>query len=454
MTPGWIAQRFTRAIDSPMTALFVQTEGNVHRSQSMAVIEASLTEMDGRDEVRRLVVRASDVVDGILRRADSDCLIVLGFSEEDSLDTGLFGHIPQRLLSGAPGPLLLVKQAVSESVPDRVRHRLSNLLPTLTPAEEAEVVQVAYDLARPTTNFFVLVVLSCLIASLALLMNNVGVVIGAMLIAPLMSPLMAFAVGLIEGRPDLMRTAALTLLRGVLMAFLLAVTIGLLSPLRIPTSEMLARGQPLLPDMGIALFSGMAGAYAMARKDIASALAGVAIAAALMPPLCTVGLGVAFGLLPLASGAFLLFLTNIVSITLGGGLVFLWMGLRLRARTDRPNRYRWRVATSIGVLVLLALPLAATFRSSIQQSTRLEALRQVLEAQFDGDVVSVELPDRTFSGSEPLHVVATMHLPEAPTQEALALAQAEAARQLGQPVDLELVIWLVIGPTMPEPADD
>jgi uncharacterized membrane protein len=192
----------------------------------------------------------------------------------------------------------------------------------------------------------------------------------------------------------------------------------------------------------------------MARKDIASALAGVAIAAALMPPLCTVGLGVAFGLLPLASGASLLFLTNIVSITLGGGLVFLWMGLRLRARTDRPNRYRWRVATSIGVLVLLALPLAATFRSSIQQSTRLEALRQVLEAQFDGDVVSVELPDRTSSGSEPLHVVATMHLPEAPTQEALALAQAEAARQLGQPVDLELVIWLVIGPAMPEPADD
>src|SRR5690606_3651692 len=144
-------------------------EGNVRRSQAMALIEASLTEMEGRDEVRRLVVRASDVVDGILRRADSDCLIVLGFSEEDSLDTWLFGRIPQRLLSGAPGPLLLVKQAVSESVPDRVRHRLSNLLPTLTPAEEAEVVQVAYDLARPTTNFFVLVVLSCLIASLALL---------------------------------------------------------------------------------------------------------------------------------------------------------------------------------------------------------------------------------------------------------------------------------------------
>ena len=292
-----------------------------------------------------------------------------------------------------------------------------------------------------------LVVLSCLIASLALVQDNVAVVIGAMLIAPLMSPLMGFGVGLIEGRPELMRTAALTLLRGMLMALALAFVVGFLAPNQTPTNEMLARGRPSLPDLGIAFFSGMAGAYAMARKDIPSALAGTAIAAALMPPLCTIGLALSFGLLSLAGGATLLFATNIVSISLGGGLVFLWLGLRLRAHLDAPERYRWRVLTSLIVLVALAAPLAVSFVGTIREAEELDTIQAALVEALDGEVVDVNVGDTAPpADGGALHVVATMRLPDVPSPQDVRAAEARVGRAIGQAVALELVVWQAIQP--------
>ena len=444
-----IGLRFAAHTRAPLSALYVQTAPNLKRAEVMPLMDASLSVLPAAIpvEIRKLVVHDADVVHGILSRVQPDDLLVLGFSEDSSLDTWLFKEISQRLLSEAPGPLLLVKQSESPSVARKIQNRLSNLLPTLTPSEEAEVVQVANDMVRPSANFFVLVVLSCLIASLALLQDNVAVVIGAMLIAPLMSPLMGFAVGLIEGRPALMRTGSLTLTRGMLMALALAFVVGFLAPNHTPTNEMLSRGRPSLLDLGIALFSGMAGAYAMARKDIPSALAGTAIAAALMPPLCTMGLALAFGLIPLASGATLLFVTNIVAISLGGGLVFWWLGLRLRAHLDSPERYRWRVLTSLAVLVALSAPLAATFVGTIREAEQLDTIQAALAQALSGEVIDVQLGETTLpSGASALSVVATMRLPDVPTPADVSAAEAQVSQRIGRSVSLELVAWQTVRP--------
>ncbi len=439
-----IGLRFAAHTETPLTALYVQTEATMRRWQALARIEASLEGLEGAEHVRKLIVRSGDVVSGILSRVSEKDLILLGFSEQSSLDRWLFGDIPQRMLSGAPGPLILVKQAVGKSVSGRLEHIVSNLMPTLTPLEEVEVAQLAQEMARPSTNYTVLVFLSCLIASIGLLQNSAAVIIGAMLIAPLMSPLMGFAVGLTEGRPRLMQTSALTVLRGVLLTLALAVLTGLLSPFKDPTTEMLARGQPSLLDMGVALFSGAAGAYAMARKDIPSALAGVAIAAALMPPLCTVGLAVAFGQWALASGAFLLFLTNIVSVTLAGAAVFVWLGVRLRVEADDPARYRQRVLVSLLVLALLSIPLAGALHSSSLAAARMDAVWDVLRGAFEHAVVDVQLQE-----GAPLQIVATVRLPEAPDPAALAEVQRRVETRIGVDVQLELVVWQSVRP--PEP---
>lgn len=435
-----IGLRFAHRIGVPLTMVYVQTEARMRRWQALGLIEASLEdlpELKHNVEIRRQVIRAADVVSGIVEHSSPDTLVLLGFSEQSSLDNWLFGDIPQRMLARAPGPLILVKQIVGERVTQKVGHRLANLMPTLTPAEELEVRQVALDMARPTVDFLVLVVLSCLIASLGLVQNSPAVIIGAMLVAPLMSPLMGFAVGMVEGDTQLMRRAALTLLRGVLLALLLAVAVGLLTPLKKPTTEMLARGEPSLPDLGVALFAGMAGAYAMARKDIPSALAGVAIAAALMPPLCTVGIALAFAHPALASGAFFLFVTNIAAISLGGAAVFLWLGLRLRRSADDAASYRRRFAAAAIVLLLLAVPLGDSLRQSALAASHLESAWTVLRDQLsEGRVVDVQWVDNTHAA-----IVATVHGAEPLTPDQVAELQALLAERIGREVALEVIAW-------------
>lgn len=436
-----IGLRFARHIDSPMSALFVQTDSRMRRWQALGHIEASLEKLDTPYPIRKLVTHAGDVVTGILERCDDADLIVLGFSEQSSLDNWLFGDIPQRMLSQADGPLILVKQNVSEQVGRQVRQTLANLMPTLTPTEEHALVQSALEMSRPTNDFTVLVVLSCLIATLGLLLDSAAVIIGAMLIAPLMSPLMGFAVGLIRGDWLLMRRSALTLLRGVLLTLLMAILVGLLSPIKNSTSEMLSRGQPSLPDLGVALVSGMAGAYAMARKDIPSALAGVAIAAALMPPLCTVGIALAFGIPALASGSFFLFVMNIIAISLGAGIIFLWLGVRLRSGADDVLSYRQRLVASMLVLAVLAVPLAGSLQTSSKAARELEGVWSVLNRDLAGEVVDVAWKDGELGA-----VQATVRAVVAPSPERVAELQHEISEIVGNEVMLELVVLQVVQP--------
>lgn len=426
------------AYDAQPMAIYVQTDPDLPSWFGLARIEASLTGLGETRHIQRKVVRANDMVGGILSRCIHSDMVVLGFTEKSPLDRWIFGNVAQRVLAQTPGPVVLVKRATKErmSVSERVTHALiARFSPTLTPSERTEVIQHATEESYPGINFMVLMLLSSLIASFGLLQNSAAVIIGAMLVAPLMSPLMSFSVGLIQGRLSLMRKAVFTVLIGILIGLGVAVLIGMLMPFGAATPEMLARGKPSLLDMGVALASGAAGAYAVARKDIPSALVGVAIAAALVPPLCTIGLAVALGDWSLASGAGLLFLTNIVSISLIGSAVFGWLGLRPR----REHYTTRQVIISLIVLGLLAIPLAKAFVDAVNTDRQTNRAMQVLEEHFNGsDVIDVVL--------EGHDVTATVRSADWITRQDVRLAEQALADELGFDVNLEITNWHIVQP--------
>lgn len=424
--------------DAQPAAVYVQTDPDLPSWFGLARIEASLSHLKNTRKVQRQVVRASDIVRGVLTRCDEQSLIVLGFSEKMALDRWIFGNVAQRMLAMSPGPVILAKRAQREDLTatQRLRQRwVARFSPVMTPSEQTDVLRQATEISQPGINFVVLMVLSSLIASFGLLQNSAAVIIGAMLVAPLMSPLMSFSVGLTQGRLHLMRNAIWTIIIGVLIGLGVALFGGSIMPLDVPTDEMLARGEPSLLDMGVALASGAAGAYAMARRDIPSALAGVAIAAALVPPLCTIGLALSFGVYSLAYGSGLLFLTNIVCISLAGAVVFAWLGLR-------PSRdvYTWRqIIISALVLGLLAFPLASTFIDVVETDKQTGVARDVLENYFeDADIIDVQLRDKD---------VTTTILSELVITRGQALEAEEAIEhELGMDINLKITYWRAVSP--------
>ncbi len=422
--------------DAQPMAMHVLTDPDLPNWFGLARIEASLHHLSDTRGVQRQVVRATDIVRGILTRCDNNDMIVLGFSERSSLDRWIFGNITQRILTQSPGPVIIAKRASREnaSLTERFRQRwIARLSPTLTPSEQTAVIRQANELSSSGINFIVLMVASSLLASFGLLQSSAAVIIGAMLVAPLMSPLMSFSVGLLQGNLRLMRAAVVTVLTGVLIGLAMAMLIGGIMPLNTITSEMSARGQPSLLDMGVALASGFAGAYAMARKDIPSALAGVAIAAALVPPLCTIGLGIALGEFSLASGAALLFLTNIVSISIAGALVFAWLGIR----PSRETRTRRQLVIALLVLGLLALPLGSTFIDVVRSGQDTGTAKRVLEREFgDAEIIEIEMRGDT--------IEAIVRREDVMTHADVAAAESALEAELDRDVTLEITFWRAI----------
>lgn len=183
-------------------------------------------------------------------------------------------------------------------------------------------------------NFLILVVLSTVVAAIGLLKNNVAVVVGAMVIAPLLGPNLALAFAATLGDRDLMRDSLRTNLAGLSLALLLSIVIGWVLPVLNPGVELLSRTFVSLDDVVLALASGAAAALSL-TSGVASALVGVMVAVALLPPTATLGMMLASAQFQLASGAALLLAVNVVSVNLSANLVFLFKGVRPRTWLER-----------------------------------------------------------------------------------------------------------------------
>jgi uncharacterized hydrophobic protein (TIGR00271 family) len=239
------------------------------------------------------------------------------------------------------------------------------------PLTTAEVDRVSntltFERGRPGPRFLkfaILLLLASAIATLGLLSDSLAVVIGAMIVAPLMLPIMGMAFSISLGDRDGIINTLLVSLAGIAMAvivgFLLTLPVAqLLHPREI--QQIMNRTAPHLLDLMAALATGVAGAFALSRRDVSDTLPGVAIAVSLVPPLANVGILLAFGEATLATGSLLLFITNHVAILITGALVFVLMGFRRAALAPfNPRARRRALVLATACLLLISIPLAIT----------------------------------------------------------------------------------------------
>ncbi|STZ63864.1 uncharacterized hydrophobic domain [Moraxella lacunata] len=188
--------------------------------------------------------------------------------------------------------------------------------------------------ALPTKMFFIMNGLSAVIAGYGLLANSPAVVIGAMLVAMMLSPITSMALAVIDARLSLLKTSFQTLIGGILLIFAIGMVLGFLYPDHVMTGEILARTSPTTMDLVVALAGGTAGAYAMVSPNLSVAVVGVAVATALVPPLTASGILLSAGHFSLAMGALLLAVTNMLAIQFTNALVLWLFGFRRTLNDD------------------------------------------------------------------------------------------------------------------------
>ena len=435
-TASRLAIALAQRLDVSVEALFMERE----TPQAAAAywddtnrMDATLFDPSEGARVKQSVVQVEDPVEGFVSHARDDDLAVADLNEQVQWEGWLRGDSSLDALREWPGAFLVnASGAVALPRPWWGKWK-SWLNPRVTQFEGEELERDAEESSYSSLDFLVLIIISAILAAFGLLLNSNAVIIGAMLVAPLMTPLIALATGLVIGKLKIMRQSAGTLLQGIIAALLVALLVGWIGSTSIVTPEMASRGNPTFLDMGVALASGFIGAYAAARKDIPSALAGVAIAAALMPPLVTVGLAISFREWALAQGASLLFLTNIVSITLAAWATFVWLGLRRGKEDDPLARRRY----SITLVVLLVVILVALNLQSINTAAS-GRIENVLRESFQlAELVSYEVRQST-----PIEVVAIVRQPVGNMDDSSEIIDARESLEelLGEPVKLSVVL--------------
>jgi uncharacterized hydrophobic protein (TIGR00341 family) len=222
--------------------------------------------------------------------------------------------------------------------------------------------EVLYDQvvanARLSSQYFVLVILSTIVAAIGLMEDNVAVVIGAMVIAPLLGPNLALALGAALGDTALIGRALVSAAAGLGLALLLSWGLGLVLPVDLASHELASRMDVGLDSVGLALASGAAAVLSL-TSGLSTTLVGVMVAVALLPPTATLGLALAAGNNVGATGAALLLATNIVCVNLSAKVVFLLTGMGPRTWREKQKARRtilvYLLIWSVALAVLLAV---------------------------------------------------------------------------------------------------
>jgi len=398
------------------------------------------------DHIRKHTVHAPNPIEGILEESKKGYdLVLLGAASENIVGRFLFTPIPQAILMKAPIPVMVVRRRLTylRSFTRRFWVRIFGLLPILTIQEQAQVYKTVRRGSRTSADFSVMITIAAAIAALGLLLNSPAVIIGAMLVAPLMTAILGMGLSIVMGDMRSFWTALNTTLRGSVLATITGAMVALIVPSATVTQELLNRGNPTLLDLGIALGSGIAAAYALSRRDVSAALVGVAIAAALAPPLTTIGISLVLGQWWLAGNALLLFLTNIVSIVAAGGLTFFILGFRPAPGQPGGFRILRQGAQGIALLLLLVFILLTLLtRQSFQESQLNAAVEAALQLETQR-IAGVELVDWTLldeknDKDETLQLDVTVRVPQAMSYQEARDLQERVAAHLERPVALSL----------------
>ena len=293
--------------------------------------------------------------------------------------------------------------------------------------------------SRMESEYVSMLALAGLIALFGLLQNSEAVIIGAMLISPLMNPILSAALALLLGDGSLGRKSA------AILAFSIAAVVGITwlvawaSPLKEATPQILARTNPNLLDLFIAFLSGLAGTLALRGSSASLTIVpGVAIAVAVVPPLAVVGYGLSTGQRSVAGGAFLLFVTNLVAIIISAAVVFRLMGFRPRGATEKGRmNLVHRMTLSAGILIVLSIPLLQTLRKAVRQIGLRAQIESTLNDAFRTSHSSVSDLSSAQTG-QALTVHATLRTTRYFESQQIEAAEKSFQRQFGRNAKLEV----------------
>lgn len=343
--------------------------------------------VDVEDTVKPLITLAEDPVIGITTHAKGDYDLVMIGATEDALSRVLYGDIVKTIVRDCHKPVLIMRRAKKRglSVGERLNWRIHRLMPNLSRQTRTETYIRIRRNSRPEVSFYVLIALASAIAGAGLLLDSPAVVIGAMLVAPLMSPIVGTGMAMVLGDTSFLQKALSTVLRGTLLAIGVGMLIGLvqIGSDQLP-AEVLGRTAPSLLDLAVALFSGFAGAYALCYSQAAGALPGVSISAALVPPLAVIGICLVTGNFFLAGGALLLFGTNLITIAAASGLVFFLLGFRPTTAAKARQAVRQRAARiALYLLVINILILGVVTYFLTADSARESAIQAAVASSIE-----------------------------------------------------------------------
>ncbi|OQK17539.1 hypothetical protein AU255_06605 [Methyloprofundus sedimenti] len=331
------------------------------------------------------------------------------------------------------------ENVICEQLPQqdsRVKY-LSAALPFFTHALESDFKDLFLALkenAKTTNTFVLLMILSALLATLGLFLNSPSVVIGAMVLAPLMSPIISSSMGLLRSDSDLSRRSFATLLTGMFIALSLSALMAFLLPFQEITNEIEGRLHPSTLDLLVAVLSGIAGAFANARENIAKSLPGVAIAVALVPPLCVSGIGIGWLNFNVFYGAMLLFLTNLTGIIMAAGVSFMAIGYAPFSRAKKG------IAISVFMVAVISVPLILSF-ADMQKIAAVK--KQLLRQSYTISGQTLQLRNIKVRLGRSLKISADLMSTHIPDNKELADFEQQLTQQLGQSVAIDFSVRLV-----------
>lgn len=303
-------------------------------------------------------------------------------------------------------------------------------LPFITHASADEYKELFKQLrenAKPTQNYVVLMILSVILATLGVFANSSPVIIGAMILAPLMAPIISFSMGVLRQDRQLMKNSFITMLVGIGVGYLFAIIFTLITPLTQINAEITSRIKPNIIDLGIAVVSGAAGAYAYSKEEIAKTLAGVAIAVALVPPLAVSGIGLAWLEFDIFFGAFLLLITNLTGMVLAAALVFLLTGY------SPFQLARKGLLISLFVVLSISIPLGYGFFKVVEEN-------RIIRSLNDTEVKGIILEKVVMESRKPMVISLDFVVDHTPSNQEIDNVKNKIEDLVGEEVTLKAAI--------------
>ena len=326
-------------------------------------------------------------------RVELDCPepVKVVIDDEEARQTPVVLQTESEALALSVGKTFWEKQAASKTERNSIRidnvprdeetiRYLGKGLPLFRHASKEQYAALFGSLREEgniSSTFVILLVIATMIATLGLFINSSSVIIGAMILAPLMQPIVSLSMGVLRQDESLTANAIKTIGIGIVLTITVAMLIAWLTPIREMTNEMTARLSPTILDMLIAIASGIAAAYVKNDDKISASLAGVAIAVALVPPLAVSGIGLGWGDGHIFFNALLLFLTNLIGIVFAGALTFLILGFA-PIHVAKKGIMIWTV-----IAFLIAVPLYHSFET-MREAASVRSTLLHIKFEIDG----------------------------------------------------------------------